>query len=182
MKWQVLSLLLLGAVLSVYVVWQVVAHGRSIKVTVAEAQSAPLEGEWSATGYVESRTAEISAPEAGRLVAVTVREGDTVRAGETLARLASLSEAAGVQVSREGVRAALAQADASRAALYEAARLQRNHVAHSDADLAAAQARIQQAREVKRQNRRVVEARLLAARAGGEVARAARSLASTTRR
>ena len=171
MKWRILGLLL-GAVLGVYVVWQVVARGRPSRVTVAEVHSAPLEGEWSATGYVECRTAEVSAAEAGRLVAVTVREGDPVQAGQILARLSGLSEAAGVQASQEGVHAASAQADASRAALDEAVRLQRNHVDHANADLAAARARLQQMQATQGQNRSVVEARVNAAQAGREAAQA----------
>src|SRR5258705_13512426 len=82
-------------VVALLVSWQWWQKSQPLVVQVAEAKSAPLVAEWSAVGYVEARTARVTAPQVGRVERVLVREGDRVRAGQLLATLARRSEEAG---------------------------------------------------------------------------------------
>ena len=89
---------------------------------VVESQQLELPVNVSATGAVHAReTAQISAQVPGRIQQILVREGDTVRAGQTVAVLDDAAQRAAVNQAQAGVRAAqsqqaAAQTDASLAA------------------------------------------------------------------
>lgn len=153
-------------------VWWWRGRNPAAEVEVAEVKIGLLVAEWSATGYVEARTAQVSSPQVGRIREVLVREGDMVRAGQVLARLLSPVEEAGVAASRVEARAALAEAEASQAALREAERTHANRLARAEAELRAARERWWQARASLTRSQRVAQANLEAARAQADAARA----------
>lgn len=143
-----------------------------LPVGVAAAQRAPLATEWSATGYVECRTADLSAPQIGRVVEVTVKEGDRVKPGQVLARLTDALERETLRAQEHGAAAAVAQANAARATLREAEQSQEERVRRAEAEVAAARARWERARQALERDRKVAGANLAAARAQAEESRA----------
>ncbi len=151
-------------------IWQIRSARGVPRVVVAAARTAPLVVDWSATGYVESRTAKVSAPQVGRIAAVEVREGDVVRPGQVLARLVSGTEEAAARVQEAGVRAAEAQAEAARAAAQEAGEAHASRVEQAEAQVAAARARHQQAQAALNRDRGVARAYLDVARAEADAA------------
>jgi RND family efflux transporter MFP subunit len=148
-------------------------RGRAAKeVTVTVARAAALVGEWSATGYVECRTATVSSPQTGRITEILVREGDRVAAGQVLARLDSEAEEAAAGVQAEAIQVAVAQADAARAGLEETARIQADRVGRAEAELLVARARLEHARAALQRSRAVAQPGVGSARAAVEAARA----------
>ena len=136
-----------------------------VEVEVAEARAAAVVADWAATGYVECRTADVTAPQVGRIVEVTVREGDRVRAGQVLAKLVSDTERSAVRVQEEGVHAARADAAAADAAVEEADSVQRDRIVRAGADVNAARERLRQAEATLGRSRKVARANLDAAKA-----------------
>lgn len=166
--WLIISLTVVAAV----VVVQMRQSAQPTEVEVAEAKSAPLVAEWTAVGYVEARTANVTAPQVGRVENVSAREGERVRAGQRLATLASRSEEAAVQVQRAGVKLAGAQANASWEALREAEDSQRDRERRARAETISARERWRQASGMLQRSRKTVPAQVEAARSEVEAARA----------
>src|SRR6185369_16402282 len=83
-----LWLIVIGVLVALFIGWQWQQKSQPLVVQVSEAKSAPLVVAWSAVGYVEARTANVTAPQVGRVERLLVREGDCVRAGQMLATLA----------------------------------------------------------------------------------------------
>ena len=120
LRWLLPALLLLAVVLLV----GVSISRRAPTVRVAEVRE-PLPGEQqtelSAAGYVDSRRRSVIAPQvAGRLVDVTVEEGEPVKQGQVIARLDDrdarvLLERAEAEVRAAGAQLAAARAQASNA-------------------------------------------------------------------
>ena len=111
------------------VAWRGRSDSRAVLVTTAAAERAPLlQSQVTASGeIVASRYAEIGANVMGRLVSLTVKEGDTVRAGQVVARIdpvqaASTADAADASLAAQqaDARAATSQVRAAQAALDEA--------------------------------------------------------------
>jgi RND family efflux transporter MFP subunit len=94
----------------------------TVQARVVESQRREVPVNVRATGAVHAReTAQISAQVPGRIQQILVREGDTVRAGQTVAVLDDAAQRAAVNQVQAGVRAAqsqqaAAQTDASLAA------------------------------------------------------------------
>lgn len=156
----------------VLAVWWWRGRNPVMEVEVGVVKIGPLVAEWSATGYVEARTAQVSSPQVGRIREVLVREGEVVRAGQVLARLVSSVQEAAVAAAKADLKAAQAEAQASQASLRERERTHADRLARAEAELRAAQARWQQAQAVLLRNQRVAQANLEAARAQADAARA----------
>lgn len=135
------------------------------EVTAAAVTVGPLIAEWAATGYVEARTADVSAPATGRVVSVEAREGDPVRRGQILARLSAATETATVETRRQGEGVAKAAAAAADAAVRENARVLADRVTAAASEVDAARARVREAEAAVSRERRVGAANLRAARA-----------------
>ena len=94
----------------------------TVQARVVESQQREAPVNVRATGAVHARaTALVSAQVPGRIQQILVREGDTVRAGQTLAVLDDAAQRAAVSQAQAGVKAAqsqqtAAQTDASLAA------------------------------------------------------------------
>jgi HlyD family secretion protein len=157
---------------ALFVIWQGWQRSQPTVVQVAAAKTAPLVAEWSAVGYVEARTARVTAPQVGRVERVLVREGDRVRAGQLLATLARRSEEAGVVAQQAGVNVARAQADAAQAAHSEAEASQGDRERRAAAETVSARERWRQAAAMLTRSRRMVPAHVEAARAEMEAAQA----------
>lgn len=164
-------LIIVAAVIGV-AAWRIAAGNAPVSVKVAEVRRGPLEIEWSAVGYVEARTASVSAPSVGVVTDVLVREGDRVASGQTLAVLRQTSEAAAADAARAGVRMAEAQQAASSALLEEARAAQDAREGRARAELAAAKARETQARAAVTRARESRSAAVEAARADLEASEA----------
>lgn len=163
-----------------WAIWR--ARSAPPEVEVARARVGPLAMDWSATGYVECRTAQVTAPDVGRVVAVAVGEGDAVEPGALLARLTTAADSAAVAAAVDSRRAAEAQARAALAAYAEAGPAQRAQERAAAAETAAAAARLAQARVAARSEARIAAAGLQAARAEAEAAGAVlRELEAGTR-
>src|SRR5262245_36338889 len=104
-------------------------------VRVAPVQRGPLASPWFATGYVECRTAQVGAPQIGRITEVLVQEGDPVAAGQVLARLNAEAEDATLRLQESGIAAAAAQARAARAAAREASQSYAGRAARAEAEV-----------------------------------------------
>lgn len=109
--------------------WRSRASGDGVEVVVAQVQRVPtLQSLVTGSGeIVASRYAEIGANVMGRLVALNVREGDTVRAGQVLAQIdsaqaASTADAADAALGalEADARAATTQVSGAQAAANEA--------------------------------------------------------------
>src|SRR6185295_16203928 len=88
--------------------WRARSASPSVVVTSSAAARVPLlQSQVTASGeIVASRYAEIGANVMGRLVSLTVKEGDTVRAGQVVARIdpvqaASTAEAADASLAAQ---------------------------------------------------------------------------------
>lgn len=168
-----------------------------VSVAVVAVRDGPLEVEWTATGYVEARVAQVAAPQVGRIVSVGVREGDPVKAGQELGRLTLTAEKASIAALDQAavasgadaaaaqgavgefdktlpdrIRRAQADAAAARSAIREFNRTQGDRVNRAEAEVGAAQARLRQAQSALESNRRVANANLAAARAQAEAVQA----------
>ncbi len=109
--------------------WRSRSASTGIGVTVATVERVPLlQSQVTASGeIVASRYANIGANVMGRLVSLSVREGDVVRAGQVLARIDPAQAAATADAADAGLgaleadaRAAVTQVRASQAAAIEA--------------------------------------------------------------
>ncbi|MBM3496336.1 MAG: efflux RND transporter periplasmic adaptor subunit, partial [Armatimonadetes bacterium] len=147
------------------VAWRVRAGNAPLAVEVAEAVRGPLEIEWSAVGYVESRSASVSAPSVGRVERVLVNEGDRVKSGQLLAVLAQDAESAALAAASAGVEIAAAQGAAGRALLGEAEAAQTSRERRAEADVATARTREAQAEAALRRARDARRAAVEAAQA-----------------
>lgn len=154
-------LLMLGAIL----VWRIVARGQPLAVEIAHVEDGPFVVEWSAVGYVESPSAQVTAPQVGRVVSVHVREGGRVRAGDVLARLANEVEAAGLGAQQAAADSAGAQLAAARATLREAEESQRERERRAVQEVAAARSRRDQAAASLARSRGLLPAQVEAAKA-----------------
>nr|WP_225937344.1 efflux RND transporter periplasmic adaptor subunit [Myxococcus sp. RHSTA-1-4] len=115
MRWLVPALLLLAVVLLA----AISLSRRAPTVRVVEVRE-PLPGEQqtelSAAGYVDSRRRSVIAPQiAGRLVDVTVEEGEPVKEGQVIARLDDRDARVVLERAEAEVRAAEARLAAARA-------------------------------------------------------------------
>ncbi len=146
-------------------------HPSLPEVEVAESRWDQLVGEWSATGYVECRTARVTAPQVGRVVEMRAAEGETVRAGQVLARLSTTAEQAAVGTQVEGIRVAAADAARADMSVEEMLRLNSDRIRRAQADLDASRARRLHAIAALDQKRSVARATIQAARARAEAAR-----------
>lgn len=167
-----LWIVVVGVVVAVIAGWQWKQSAQPVVVQVTEAKSAPLVAEWSAVGYVESRTARVTAPQIGRVERVLVREGDRVRAGQLLATLARRSEEAGVAAQQAGVNLAKAQVETAEAALREAEALQGDRERRAAAETSAARERWRQAAALLNRSRKTLPAYVETARSEVEAAKA----------
>lgn len=165
-------LILAGVLTTLFVTWQWWQRSQPPVVQVTEAKSSPLVAEWSAVGYVEARTARVTAPQVGRVERILVREGDRVRAGQLLATLTRSSEEAGIAAQQAGMTLAQAQAEAARAAHREAEALQGDRERRAAADTASARERWRQAEALLTRSRKTVPARVEAGRSEVEAAKA----------
>ncbi|HXG23449.1 MAG TPA: efflux RND transporter periplasmic adaptor subunit [Chthonomonadales bacterium] len=153
-------------------VWWWRGRNTATEVEVGEVKIGPLVAEWTATGYVEARTAQVSSPQVGRIREVLVHEGEVVRVGQALARLESSVEEAAVAAAEADVKAAQAEAKASQATLREREQTHADRLARAEAELRVARARWQQAQAALLRSQRVVQANLEAAHAQVDAARA----------
>jgi len=162
--------------------WQRAQNPPLPEVTLGAATSGPLTTDWAAPGYVEARTAEVSAPGTGRVLSVTVREGDPVRQGQALATLSATTEEAAVETRRQGEAVAKADVSAAEAAVRENARVLADRVVAAEAEVGAARARVREAEVTVSREQRVAAANLRAARAEAQaVAEQLRELESGPR-
>lgn len=161
-----------GTIIALLTVWQVRQRSRPTVVQVVEAKSGPLVAEWSAVGYVEARTASVTAPQVGRVENVFVREGDRVKAGQVLATLARRSEEAGVAAQQAGVNLAHAQSEAAWAAVRESQGAQGERERRTKAETAAARERWRQAGAMLTRSRKTIPFQVETARAEMEAAKA----------
>jgi RND family efflux transporter MFP subunit len=75
----------------------------------------------NASGYVEAqRKAAVASKVTGRLVSISVEEGDVVKAGDVIARLENEDAAAARRQASANLEAAAAQIDTAKAELYDA--------------------------------------------------------------
>ena len=148
------------------------ARTRPIPVETALVREAPLIAEWSAVGYVESRTANVSVPVVGRIVSVLVEEGDAVRSGQVLATISSGVEEAGLASRIGGVRAAEAQVASSQTLIQETRLLQRERERRAEAELVSARERLREATTSATRSGLIGPAGLESARAEAEAASA----------
>lgn len=110
-----------------------------IRVTTTKAVAEDVDVRIPVNGQIETgRDAQIGATVPGRLTAVYVREGQTVRAGEVIAQLETTD-------ARSRLNQALAQASAARSALQQALTTARTAPAISAAGVRAAEAQLAQA-------------------------------------
>lgn len=154
-------LVLIGGALS-YPRWR---EGSVPAVRVVAAREGPVELPWSATGYVEGRVAELSAPEVGRVVRVAVQEGEAVVPGQPLVLLEEEAARQGVAAQQAAVAAEEQGVAAARAERLEATRQQGERERRAEAAVAGAAARVRQAEAVLERERRVAAARVAAAAA-----------------
>jgi len=162
-----------GVLVGAVVVWQWRAARQPLAVEIGEVREAPLVADWSAVGYVEGLTAEVTAPQVARVERVSVREGDRVRAGQVLAVLDTRAASAQVRGAGAAHEAAAARDAAARALLREAQALQAERERAARAEVAAARERLSQATAALASERQSVPARQEAALAEAEAARAA---------
>lgn len=166
-------LLVIGALVALTALaWHRHTRDPVAQVQVAAARVAPLTVSWSAVGYVEAKTTEVTAPGLGRVVEVAVEEGDEVEAHQLLARLSCAIEVASVAGQRQAVAAAEARLESARASLREAERTQAPRESRAQAEFLAARARWQQAQALLESHRRTAHANVASARAQAEAARA----------
>ncbi len=112
------------------------------------------EGLIQANGRIEGDTVIIASKTPGRIVELTVREGDGVKAGQVLVRLDDGITRARLAQAQADIAAARARAEAARAAL---ALLQRQiplAVASAGAGVASAQTELAQAEAARKQDAR----------------------------
>jgi multidrug efflux pump subunit AcrA (membrane-fusion protein) len=126
-------LLVLGVVALTLLAFAFLRPEQVREVEAAQVREGPLVLTWNATGYVEARTARISAPQVGQITEVRVREGDAVTAGGLLARLSAEETAAVEGMHAAAALAARADTEAARAALAEEARLIEDRIRQSRA-------------------------------------------------
>jgi HlyD family secretion protein len=134
MKRRTLLAVLSVAVLAALVFWALKSGRGPIAVSVAEVTVQDISAPFTAEGVVKGETVEVEPEISGRIVAISVREGASVKEGEALVRLSSteleravsqaqaLRRAAGERVeearhnydlTRRRVEAAIREADAA---------------------------------------------------------------------
>ena len=96
-------------------VWRARTNSGGVEVTAATVERVPLlQSQVTASGeIVASRYAEIGANVMGRLVSLTVKEGDVVRAGQVVARIDPVQAASTVDVADASLGAQEADAGAA---------------------------------------------------------------------
>ena len=134
--------------------WRARSGDRGVLVTTAVAERVPvLQSQVTASGeIVASRYAEIGANVMGRLVSLTVKEGDAVRAGQVVARIDPAQAASTVDA-----------ADASLAAQQADAKAATSQVRAAQAALDEAQSRAAESRSALERAKQLREAGLIAA-------------------
>ncbi len=166
-KWLVPALLIVGVG-----TWQLVSSRRPQPVETSTARQGELVAEWSAVGYVEAVTADITSPQIGRVERVKVREGDTVAAGALLAELDLQGARAMVSGADAGLAAARARGRSADALVGEFADALRERESRARTEVYAAGLRRDQAAAAYEAERRSAPARVAAARADVEAAQA----------
>lgn len=139
-------------------------HPPKHPVTVVPVRQADLLGEWSATGYVECRSADATAPQVGRVAKVLVDEGDSVKAGQVIAILDSAQQEAVIAGQGSAVEVAAWESAAAESGLRETQKLNRERVRVAEAEVDAARTREAHARISLESSRRIELAAIQAAR------------------
>ena len=140
------TILIVGVIVALVavVIWRSRSHSGGLVVTAAIVERVPLlQSQVTASGeIVASRYAEIGANVMGRLVSLSVKEGDSVRAGQVLARIDPVQAASAADAAEASLgaldadaQAATTQGRAARAAVDEA----RSRAAESSSALERAQ-------------------------------------------
>lgn len=134
--------------------WQARARSGSVVVNAATVERVPLlQSQVTASGeIVASRYAEIGANVMGRLVSLTVKEGDVVRAGQVVARIDPVQAASTVDAADASLGAQEADAGAAT-----------TQVRAAQAALDEAQSRAAESRTALERARQLREAGLIAA-------------------
>ncbi len=154
---------------------------QTVQARVVESQQQQVPLEVRSTGTVHAReTAMVSAQVPGRILQVLVREGDSVRAGQTLAVLDDAAQRSSVDQARAGVKAAQSEEAAAQTdAKLAASTLDRYRQLESEKSVSP-----QEMDEVSRRSE-AASARLAAVRAQADAAKAqesgARSMLGYTR-
>lgn len=137
-RWWLVLLLVVVAVVAL-VVWAVT---RPTPVTVATVERGDLVAELAATGVVDGYQAQVAPEVSGRVVAVLVEEGESVRVGQVLARLDSTQPRAALGQARAALAAAQADRQRATSALATERRASAARIATAQAQLATARARL----------------------------------------
>ena len=136
------AILAVVVLIAAVVAWNIRTSPKRVETAIV--REAPLIAEWSAVGYVESRSANVTSPAVGRIVRVLVDEGDAVQVGQLLATLSNGAEQAALDAQVSGERVGAAQLASSKALLREALSVQAGRERHAAAELSAAQQRLQE--------------------------------------
>ncbi|MCS6859142.1 MAG: efflux RND transporter periplasmic adaptor subunit [Abditibacteriales bacterium] len=145
-------------------------------VEVVTVRRAALTATLSATGFVEATEVTITAKVTGRIAAILVDEGSTVRRGQPLIRLDTPDLAAHLQVARGGQAAAQAQERVAADIVNLTAAQVPTQVTQAHAALAAAQAQLEKLQRGARPEE-IQEARAAAQQASAGLAAAQVQLA-----
>lgn len=141
----------------------------AVTVETAKAVVRPVETTVTAQGTLtpaQGASVKITATSSGRIATVSVREGDSVRAGEVVAMLDPRPASAGERSASAGLRAAEAQAAAARSSARAAATDQAGAVQQARLALAAARVDRENAVRQARTGLQAAEAELAKVRAG----------------
>ena len=142
-------------------------------VTVVAARQGDLVAALSATGVVETPTAQVAPTVVGRISALYVREGERVKAGQLLARLAVPELQAAVRQVQAELQAARAEAASLRSSLRQQQATSRASIEQAQAQVRASLSRLQELQAGSRpQQVRQAEEALASARADLDLAQA----------
>jgi HlyD family secretion protein len=163
--------LIAAAVVGVAAVAVQLARPSLPEVTAVVVEEGPVVVDWAAPGYVEARTAELSAPAPGRVMELPVREGEAVRRGRLVVRLADEEEQAAADGLAFAGQAALASEQAAQLQFEEQRRVLHAALERSRAEHSAAISRMQAAVTALARDEAVLGAAVAAAKAEEEAAR-----------
>ena len=107
---RIVAIVGLAVVVALVILWGVLAGRGGTEVDAVRVTRGPLEVTLPVTGVLETRAAELAFELPGRLADVRVREGDAVRAGQTLAALDSAELEAAADQAAAGADAARGEA------------------------------------------------------------------------
>ncbi|MBP6963661.1 MAG: efflux RND transporter periplasmic adaptor subunit [Armatimonadetes bacterium] len=155
---------------------------RPPSVQVAEIVRGDLVAELSTTGVVESDLVDIAPRMVGRIVSLMVREGDTVSAGQVIARLESDDLDAQVDQARAAVSATEADLERSRSALSAQRNQSAASIKRAEAGISTAESQLAdllkgaRPQEIEQAEESAAAARAQMAKAGLDLERADRLL------